>query len=282
MKLVLLAMLALSIALPPDTARQQKPTAPQTPPAQQKPPAQPTSQAPARNKPPAQPRPRAAVPSPTATTTVTLTVTDRSGAPIVDVHVILTGGLDRSGSTQTNGTVKFDGLRPGVFRLRLSKEEFMTLEREFEWRAGQPAPNLSVTLSPAPKAAAPPAAPEPAKKPAAMPPPGKPMSVSLPDFIEKNYITNSQPQKVSPVACSGVAQNVLWQIREPWENRQHPGTDVMLYVIGGEGTLRLDGRDISMQAGHFASVPRGATYSLLRRGRNPLIVLATIVGEPCQ
>ena len=192
---------------------------------------------------------------------------------------MLTGSLDRSGSTQPNGTVKFDGLRPGVYRLRFMKDNFITLERELEWRAGQPPPTSSIAMSPDSKPDAPPP-PEPAKT-TAMPPPGKPISVALPDFIEKNYITNTQPQKVSLVGCSGLAQNVLWQIRESWENRQHAAADAMLYVIGGEGTLRLDGRDTPMQAGHFASVPRGSSYSLIRRGRNPLIVFATLVGEPC-
>lgn len=220
------------------------------------------------------PAPAAATP----TTTATITVTDQSGAPVPDVRVTLTGALDRSGTTQANGTVKFDGLRPGVHRLRLVKEEFMTLEREFEWRAGQPPPNPSLALSPAPPAASPPA-PEPVA--ATLPPPGKPMSLSLPDFIEKNYITNTQPQKVSEVACGGLAHNVLWQIREPWENREHAGADAMLYVIGGEGTLRMGGRDTTLQAGHFVSVPRATAYGLVRRGRNPLIVLATLVGEPC-
>jgi mannose-6-phosphate isomerase-like protein (cupin superfamily) len=193
---------------------------------------------------------------------------------------MLTGLLDRSGSTQTNGVVKFDGLRAGVYRVRLTKDGFTTLEREFEWRAGQPAPAPAVTLTAAPP---PPAPPQPPPTPKlSIPPPGKPVSVSLPDFIEKNYITNTQPQKTSTVACSGLAENVLWQIREPWENRVNENSDTMLYVIGGEGTLRLDGRDMTMQAGHFATVPRGSSYSLLRRGRNPLIVLATLVGEPCQ
>ncbi|MGH9176264.1 MAG: carboxypeptidase regulatory-like domain-containing protein [Vicinamibacterales bacterium] len=244
MKLALIATLPLVLLMPVDAGAQRKPAA-----------------------------------APTATTTATITVTDLSGAPIPDVRVTLTGSLDRSGSTQTNGTVKFDGLRQGVYRLRFMKDDFMTLERELEWRAGQPAPIPSVALSPASKPATPPP-PEPSKD-AAMPPPGKPVSVSLPDFIEKNYITNTQPQKVSVVGCGGLAQNVLWQIREPWENRQHADADAMLYVIGGDGTLRLDGRDTPMAAGHFASVPRGMSYSLIRRGRNPLIVLATLVGEPC-
>lgn len=261
MNLAPIAALTLLLAVPLD-ATQQKPPAPAPP----KPPV--VTQKP---RPPAQS---------SATTVATVTVTDQAGAPVTDVRVMLTGLLDRSGSTQTNGIVKFDGLRPGVYRLRFSKEGYTTLEREFEWRAGQPAPAPSVTLSTAPPPPAPPPAPAPARP--SMPSPGKPVALSLPDFIEKNYITNSQPQKTSPVACSGLAQNVLWQIREPWENRQNDAADTMLYVIGGEGTLRLDGRDSALQAGHFASIPRGSSYSLLRRGRNPLIVLATLVGEPCQ
>jgi hypothetical protein len=262
MKLAPIAALTLLLAVPMDAA-QQKPPAP-TP----------------TNKPPAvtqKPRPPA---QSSATTVATVTVTDEAGAALTDVRVMLTGLLDRSGSTQTNGVVKFDGLRPGVYRLRFTKEGYTPLEREFEWRPGQPAPAPSVTLSAAPPPPAPPP-PPPVARPS-MPAPGKPVTLSLPDFIEKNYITNSQPQKTSPVACSGLAQNVLWQIREPWENRQNDAADTMLYVIGGEGTLRLDGRDSALQAGHFASIPRGSSYSLLRRGRNPLIVLATLVGEPCQ
>src|SRR5918997_5014920 len=97
----------------------------------------------------AQQRPRAATPAPAATMTSTITVTDLSGAPLSDVQVNLTGGLDRSGSTQGNGTIRFDGLRVGTYRVRFEKEGFVLFEREIEIRAGQPAPNPSVALSPA-------------------------------------------------------------------------------------------------------------------------------------
>ncbi len=228
----------------------------------------------------AQQKPRPVTPA-AAPTTAIITVTDLSGAPIPDVRVNLTGGLDRSGSTQSDGTVKFDGLRPGTYRLRFAKDGFVTFEREIEVRAGLPAPTPSVALTPA--APAPKASPSQpaAPTPAPLPPPGKPMTMAVPDFIERNFISNSQPQKVSQVGCSGLANTVLWQIREPWTDRTHAVAEVMLYVIGGEGTLRMDSRDTSIQAGSFASVPRGTTYSLTRRGRNPLIVLATLAGEPC-
>lgn len=225
-------------------------------------------------------RPRAAKPAPAASTTATITVTDLSGAPLTDVRVTLTGSLDRSGTTPTNGTVKFDGLRPGTYRLRFEKEGYVLFEREIDVRAGQPPPAPSVALTPAPALEAPPP-PEAPKAPEA-PPPGKAVTVNLPDYIERNLITNSQPQKVSQVSCSGLGNTLLWQIREPWENRQHENADAMLYVVAGEGLLRLGSADVPVVAGSFTQVPRGTTYSITRRGRNPIILLATLVGEPCQ
>ena len=63
--------------------------------------------------------------------------------------------------------------------------------------------------------------------------------------------------------------------------RQHDRADAMLYTVGGEGLMRMNERDIPLDAGTFVSVPRGTRYSVTRRGRNPLIVLATLAGEPC-
>lgn len=224
---------------------------------------------------------RAAAPAQPSATTATITVTDLSGAPLDDVRVSLTGSLDRSGSTAPAGTVKFDGLRPGTYRLRFEKPGFVLFEREIEVRAGQPPLTPSVALSPAAPVPAPPAPPQPAKSPG-LPPAGKAVTVNLPDYIERNLITNTQPQKVSALSCSGLGNTVLWQVREPWENRQHDNADVMLYVVAGEGTLRLGSADVPVVAGSFTQVPRGTTYAVTRRGRNPIIILATLVGEPCQ
>jgi mannose-6-phosphate isomerase-like protein (cupin superfamily) len=216
-----------------------------------------------------------------STTTTTFTVTDLSGAPLADVHVTLTGTLDRSGSTGTNGILKFDGLRPGTYRARFEKEGYVLFERELEIRAKQAALTPSVALTPAPVVApAAPPTPEPAEV-APPPPPGKAITVNVPDFIERNFIPTSQPQKVSEVACSGLAHTVLWQVREPWENRTHDTADAMLYVVGGEGTVRIGAADLAVRAGTFAQIPRATAYSVTRRGRNPIIILATLVGDAC-
>jgi hypothetical protein len=105
--------------------------------------------------------------------------------------------------------------------------------------------------------------------------------MALPDYIERNFISNKEAHKENIVGCSGVGQAMVWQVREAWTDRQHESADAMLYVIGGAGTLRLDGRDVTLAAGSFAVVPRGTGYGFTPRGRNPLIVLAFLAGAPC-
>ena len=234
---------------------------------------------------PAQPRPRAAAPA-TATAVLTVSVTDVSGAPIPDVKVTAKGPLDREGVTTPAGQVRLMGVRAGTYRLHFEKEGYIPFEKEVTWRAGTAAPGTDATPDPAPAPPPPPPpAPEPAKPaaPEFVPdlPAGKPSTISLLDYIERNFISNKEPQKESLVGCSAGAQSWLWQVRDPWQGRKHDNAELMLYVVGGDGTLSLDGREMTVAAGSFAVVPRGTDYGFTRRGRNPLILLATLSGPPC-
>lgn len=201
--------------------------------------------------------------------------------------VTVLGPVDREVKSPASGPTRLEGLRAGTYRVRFAHERFITFEKEISWRAGTAQPELAVTLNAAPDrpATPPPAvvttvvqAPPPSSK---LPPPGTPKTMSLPDFIEKNFISGREPQKENLIGCSGVGQAMLWQIRDPWTARQHDGADGMVYVVGGEGTLKLGDRDVTVTAGSFSVVPRGTPYSLSRRGRNPLIVLAVLAGAPC-
>ena len=248
-------------------------------------PAKPVTPAPKTTAPaPKQVRPRA---TSGATTTALLFITDETGAPIEGVTVNVIGPVDREIQSPSSGPTRITGLRAGTYRLRFAREGFITFEKELAWRAGTAAPELAVTLNASPDP--PPApAPDPATTkpkaepaPAALPPPGTPKTMSLIDFIEKNLISGREPQKENLVGCSGVGQALVWQIRDPWTGRQHQSADGTIYVIAGDGTLRLDGSEINVTNGSFAVVPRGTTYGFTRRGRNPLIVLAVLSGAPC-
>jgi hypothetical protein len=243
-------------------------------------PTQPPATPPPTAKPAAQARPRAS----SATTTALLFVTSKTGSPIEGVTVSVLGPVDREVQSPASGPTRITGLRAGTYRVRFTHDDFITFEKELVWRAGTAAPEMSITLTPAPERAAPPPAPEPAKPdPAApkLPPPGAPKTLPLIDFIEKNLISNREPQKQNVLGCSGTGQALLWQIREPWTGRQHEDADGMVYVIAGEGSLRLDDRDVKVTNGSFAVVPRGTSYGFTRGGRNPLIVLAVLSGAPC-
>ena len=264
--MVVLLLLTLLQATPPAT---KPPTTPAQPPAA---PAAPATQA---------PKPR---PSGASTTTALLYITDGSGRQIENVTVTVMGPIDREVKSPASGATRVEGLRAGTYRVRFAHEKFILFEKELVWRAGTAQPELSITLNAAPVVAAPPppppvvvAAPATPK----LPPPGPPKTVSLPDYIEKNFINGKEPQKENLIGCSGVGQALLWQVRDPWNGRQHQSADGMLYVVGGDGRLKLGEREFTVAAGAFAVVPRGTTYSLSRSGRNPLIVLAVLSGAPC-
>jgi mannose-6-phosphate isomerase-like protein (cupin superfamily) len=241
----------------------------------------PTQPPPAKATQAARPRPSSG-----ATTTALLFITDGAGRPIENVTVNVMGPVDREVTSPSSGPTRIAGLRAGTYRVRFSHDQFITFEKELVWRAGTAAPELAITLNAAPNkpdvAPAPVVTPTTPAPPASkLPPPGTPKTISLPDFIEKNFITGREPQKQNEVGCSGMERAVLWQVREPWNGRQHDDADGMLYVVGGDGRLKLGEREFTIAAGAFIVVPRGTTYSLARSGRNPVIILAVLAGAPC-
>jgi Carboxypeptidase regulatory-like domain/Cupin domain len=247
------------------------------------PPPAPAPQTAAPRTQPARPRAQTAPPAAPGTT-ISFTVTDSVGAVLEGVKVTLIGTADRQGDTTNEGRLRLQNVPAGTYRARFEREGFFTFEKEITWRAGMAPPAMIVTLNAAPPPPAPPEpppAPAPPKGEMTLPPPSDPKSMALLDYIERNFITNKEPQKENLVGCSGVGQSVLWQVREPWSDREHPSADAMLYIIGGEGTLQLGGKDVNIAAGSFAVVPRGTGYGFVRRGRNPLIVLAFLAGAPC-
>ena len=142
-------VLALVLAI---NASAQTPAPPAQPPAQT--PAQPPATTPAPAKKPAQ---RRQPPAQTTTpTSVTITITDASGAPLDNVHVTATGPVTRQTLSIDTGIARLNSVKPGDYRLRFEREGFMTLERDLTVKGGSPA-TIDVSLSPAPAPPPPPA-----------------------------------------------------------------------------------------------------------------------------
>jgi uncharacterized RmlC-like cupin family protein len=247
-------------------------------PPQAKPPqAQPPAPAPTT---PAQtaPRPPAARPS------ITVLVTDRLGKPLPEIAVKATGPMEREGKTDAEGTIVLRNLNAGTYRLRFESPETITLEREITVAAGRPV-KTTAELAAAPPPPPPPK-PEPPPEPVAPAPPpvrpaGPPSSVSIPDFVEKNYIGRGAPLKSSPVGCTATSTATLVQLREPLAEHSHGDADEMLYIVAGEGVQRIGSVDMNLTAGTFAVIPRGTPHTVTRKSNTPMIMVSILTGPPC-
>jgi hypothetical protein len=213
-----------------------------------------------------------------------ITVTDMRGGTIPGVKVDVAGPTPRVGETDASGQVNFPGLTAGTYRLRFSGEPVTAFEKEVTIRGGQIA-DLDIVLSEAPpKPEPPPPAPVVAPPPPAPPvvgPVGQLQSLSVPDVLEKDFI-GRQPRRESLLACSGNTRTTMIQLNEPQAERLYAEADAVYYVIGGEGSIGLNGKDVRLTTNGFVSVPRGTSHSFQRRGNRPLILLAVLSGEPCE
>jgi mannose-6-phosphate isomerase-like protein (cupin superfamily) len=222
------------------------------------------------------PAQKPAVASP-RTASVRIAVRDQEGTSLSGVRLLLSGAGTGEFVTGGAGTMVVPDLKDGVYRLRCEREGFITLEREFTVR-GSAYSQIDVVLNLAPT---PP--PKPASEsapPAAIPPGGRPVTVSLVDFLDRNLI-GREPLKESILACNSRETVRLLQVREGVAQHVHEGGDEIIYVVAGEGTVRIGEKVAPVRAGSLVVVSNGSGHAFERGGKNPLIVVSTLVGAPC-
>jgi mannose-6-phosphate isomerase-like protein (cupin superfamily) len=214
---------------------------------------------------------------------IAIQVTDTVGAPLADAAVTITGPVAREGVTAADGSLRVTNMRPGTYRLRFVREGAVTLERDITLRAGE-SPTVDVALSPAPVAPSAPVAPvAPAAPPtAALGPPGDPKVTAVPLFLEKNFIGGREGRKDSLLGCTPTGTATLHQLRDTWLGHTHNDAEEWIYVVAGEGALRIGETNQRLQAGTFSLVPHTVPHALIPQGRNPLIVISVLSGPRCQ
>ena len=227
----------------------------------------------------AQPPARGPAPRPASprTGSVRIAVKDQDGTRLSDVRLLLSGAAEGEFVTGGAGTMVVPDLKDGVYRLRCEHEGFITLEREFTVRGGVYG-QIEVVLNPAPPPPPKPA-PEP-PPPAAIPPGGRPMTLSVVDYLDRNLI-GREPLKESILACNPLETVRLLQMREGIAQHVHQSVDEVIYVVAGEGTARIGETPTPLRAGSLVVVTNGTGHALERGGKNPLIVVSTLIGAPC-
>ena len=253
------------------------------PPSQAKPPA---AQAPPAQTPPAQaPKPKPTAPRAAAQGgrgAITFFITTPEGKPIPGAAVSMIGPTTREGETNKDGVVRLQAVRTGNYRVHAAAEGFVALERDVAMRNGL---EVEMTLNHAPEPPEPPepAAPQPAQpapQPALAPDPSATIELSsVVEFFSKNKLGRNEPRSESVVGRAGEATSALLQVRNTIEGRSHPAADEVLYVINGKAQVNSKGRIYEGETGSLSVVPRGVTYSIANRGRDPLWALSVLAGR---
>jgi mannose-6-phosphate isomerase-like protein (cupin superfamily) len=218
---------------------------------------------------------------------VALTVVTESGATLSGAAVSLRGAVDRQALAGTDGVATLLNIPPGTYRARISRDGYVTFEKEVTIRAGVRATSeAALTAAPA---APPPPPPAPKETPKPSPsqsqsesrgPVGAAKVLSLTDLAEQ-MLNDKAPLVEREIGCSVATASQLILVRETLTSHTHADADEMLYVVAGDATLKIADKDTQVSAGWFGIVPRGSAHSLAKRGRNAPIVLAIRSGQPC-
>jgi gentisate 1,2-dioxygenase len=115
-----------------------------------------------------------------------------------------------------------------------------------------------------------------------LPSSGQPVNLSVIEFLERNFIGRDDPLKESVLACTPLETVRLLQMRDPIASHRHADVDEVLYVVAGEGSAHVGEQVVALRAGTMLVVPHATAHSLERRGKNPLMMLSTLAGAPCQ
>ena len=257
---------------PPAPATQKPAPAPVPAPTTQKPAPAPATQKPAGTR----------APTTSARSGMAITVTSPQGATLSGVNVAIMGPTERSGETDGGGQVNFPGLQAGTYRLRFSGDKVTAFEKEVIVRAGQISDvDVSLTAAPEPKVIMQPAPALPPGPTTAAGPKGQPVTHAIGDLLEKEFV-GKQPRRETLLSCSGNERAAMIQLNEAMPERLYENADAIYYVLGGEGTLMLNGKEMKLGLNGFASVPRGTSHSFLKRGNRLLVLLSVLSGEPCE
>jgi len=206
-------------------------------------------------------------------------VRDQDGASLGEVHLMLSGPETREAVTGGAGTAVVSNLKDGVYRVRFEREGFITFEREVTVRSGAYS-QVDVVMNAAPPPPPPPKPAPPPPAPPALAPGGPPVTMSIVDFLDKNLI-GREPLKESILACKPMETVRLLQIRENIAPHVHDRGDEVIYVVAGEGAVRIGGETTPIRPGSLVVVSNGNDHGFERRGKNPLIIMSTLVGMPC-
>jgi mannose-6-phosphate isomerase-like protein (cupin superfamily) len=171
-------------------------------------------------------------------------------------------------------------LNAGTYRCRIERDGYITLEKEVVVKAAtKSGTEAALTAAPPPPPPPAPVAPPPAAMPVLKP--GPPVVVSLTDQMADDLVKSKDPIAEHSLGCSGATSAKLIRVKDVLPAHTHADADEVIYLITGDATLQMGGKDSMVGAGWMGLVPRGTSHTLTRRGTKVVLMLSVQSGPAC-
>jgi quercetin dioxygenase-like cupin family protein len=110
--------------------------------------------------------------------------------------------------------------------------------------------------------------------------PGKYNAKQLEQLLEQNKPARNENIKVVPLFRNARSSNILVQVRDREPLHRHVDSDITVFLLRGEGEMRLGRETRPVRAGDVIHIERGAIHAFINRGPEPAAALVIYSPAP--
>jgi len=109
---------------------------------------------------------------------------------------------------------------------------------------------------------------------------GKYDTKQLEQLLEQNQPGPNENIKVVPLFRNARSSNILVQVRDREPLHRHVDSDITVFLLRGEGEMRLGPETRPVRAGDVIHIERGAVHAYINRGTEPAAALVVYSPAP--
>ncbi|MHB1142712.1 MAG: cupin domain-containing protein [Sulfuricaulis sp.] len=109
---------------------------------------------------------------------------------------------------------------------------------------------------------------------------GKYGTKQLEQLLEQNQPAPNENIKVVPLFRNARSSNILVQVRDREPLHRHIDSDITVFMLRGEGDMRIDKETRPVRAGDVIHIERGVIHAYINRGPKPAAALVVYSPAP--
>ncbi|MDO8596053.1 MAG: cupin domain-containing protein [Sulfuricaulis sp.] len=109
---------------------------------------------------------------------------------------------------------------------------------------------------------------------------GKYNARDLDRLLEENKLAGGENIKVVTLSHSTRSAAMLVQVRDREPLHRHADSDITVFLLRGEGDMRIGKEALPVKAGSVIHIPRGTVHAYINRGPEPAAALVVYSPAP--